>query len=74
MQYCISSRKQNKNAEEWNGSLRIKAKECEYKEKDKRLKEQFINSTNNDDLMTKIKQELMAINKMNEVTGEPRKH
>ena len=36
--------KQNENAEEWMDHLRIKTNECECKEKDRRLKQQFINA------------------------------
>ena len=36
------------------GHLRIKANECCYKEKDRKLKEQFINGMNDDDMMTKV--------------------
>ena len=34
------------------GHLRMKANEGWYKEKDRRLKEQFINDINDDDMMT----------------------
>ena len=34
---------------------------CGYKEKDKRLKEQFINVINDDAMMTEITKELTAI-------------
>ena len=53
MQYCKSV-KENKNAEDWIGHLRVRANECEYKEEDRRLKEQFINGINDDDLVTEI--------------------
>ena len=36
------------------GNLRIKANECVYKDKDRRIKEQFINSMNDDDMMAEI--------------------
>ena len=35
--------------------IRIKAYVCRYKGKDRRLKEQFINSINDDDMMTNKK-------------------
>ena len=41
--------------------IRIEANECNYKEKDRRLNEQFINSMNNDDMMTEI--ELTVVKK-----------
>ena len=33
-------------------NFRIKANECEYTEKDRRLKEQFINGINDDSILT----------------------
>ena len=48
------TREQNENVEEWMGCLRIKANECGYKENDRRLKEQFKNGKNDDDIMIKI--------------------
>ena len=44
--------------------LRLKANECGYKEKDKRLKEQFINGKHND-RMIKIIKELTMIKETN---------
>ena len=41
--------------------LWIKANECRYREKDRRLKEQSINGTNNDSMMTEIVRELTAV-------------
>ena len=39
---------------EWSDHLRIKGNECGYKLKDRRLKEQFINGINVDDMTTEI--------------------
>ena len=52
------------------GHLRIKASKYDYKEKDRRLKEQFINGINDEDMMTEIIRELTKIQKTNEVTSE----
>ena len=38
LQYCKLIRKQSESAEEWMPHVRIKANECKYKEKDRRLK------------------------------------
>ena len=57
------------NAEEWMGYLRLKANECEYKEKDRRLKEQFINGINDDEMKTEIIWELNAVKKTSEITS-----
>ena len=51
------------------GYLRVKSKECGYKEKDRILKEQFINDINDDDIITDIIRELKAI-KDTETTSE----
>ena len=47
-------REQSEMAEEWMGHYRIKANVCEYKERDRTLKEQFINGINNCEMMTEI--------------------
>ena len=52
------------------GCLRIKAKECGYIERDGRLKEQFINSINDEEMMTEIIIEATAIKETNKVTSE----
>ena len=51
LQYCKLLGEPSDDAAEWIGCLRVKANECEYKEKDRRLKEQFINGINNYDMM-----------------------
>ena len=51
------------------GLLKTKAKESGYKEKDRRLKEQFINGIN-DDNIAEIIGELIALKKTNEVTSK----
>ena len=43
------------------GHLRIKSIECSYKEKDWKLKEQFINGINDNDMVTEIIRELTTI-------------
>ena len=43
------------------GYLRIKANKHGYKDKDIRLKEQFINGINDHDMMTEIMKELTSI-------------
>ena len=42
----IVTSKKNENAKEWIGCLKLKANESGYKEKNRRLKEQFINDNN----------------------------
>ena len=38
LEYYKLIRRQSKNAEEWMGHLRIEVNECEYIQKDRRLK------------------------------------
>ena len=45
------------------GCLRVKASDCEYKEKERMLKEQLINGINDDYMMTEIIRELAMIKK-----------
>ena len=54
-----------------NGMPQNKADECEYKENDRRQKEQFINSINNDEMMTDITLELTSVKKTSEVVIDP---
>ena len=69
MQYCKLTREQNENAEEWMGRIRLKVIECSFKERDRRLKEQFINGISNEEMMTKIIREVTQIKK-NKITSE----
>ena len=50
--------------------LRVKADECGYKQRYRKLKEQFINGINNDEKMTEIIKELTAIIETNEITSD----
>ena len=44
------------------------SKKCQYQEKDKRLKENFINGINGDNLMTKIIIKLITVKKTSEIS------
>ena len=46
------------NAEAWMGRLRVAASECNYKECDRQLKEQFIHGLGNKDMQDEIIKEL----------------
>ena len=50
--------------------LQIRKNEYSYKEKDRRLKEKYINGINDDDMMTEIEREQAAVKKTNEITSE----
>ena len=51
--YCLLIKGQNENTEERMDLLRLKANECGYKERDGRLKEQFMKSINDEKLIWK---------------------
>ena len=70
LQHCKLTREQNENVEEWMGYLRFKANECSYKEKDRRLKEQFINGVSDKEMMAEITSEFSTIKETNKVTCE----
>ena len=53
-----------------DGPSQNKSKKCGYNEQDRRLKEQFMNGINDENVMTKIIMELTAIRKTNEITNE----
>ena len=52
------------------GHLRLKAKECGYKEKERKLMQQIINSISDEQMMTEIIRKLTAIKETNKVTSE----
>ena len=54
-QWCKLKREEKNDAKEWMGCLRLAACECEYRERDRGLKEQFIND---DDMMIEIIREV----------------
>ena len=60
-------REERKSAEEWMGQLRIKANECNYEKRGKRLKEQLINGINDDDMITMIIREFTVTKKTKEI-------
>ena len=53
--------------EGWMGFIRIKENKYSYKEKDRRLQEQFINGKTDNDMMTNIIRELTTIKKTDEI-------
>ena len=61
LQYHKMQRKQNESIEEWIGSLRHEATECEYdSQHDRQLKEQFIQGINDDTVKTEYSHELTS--------------
>ena len=56
------SRFKGESAEEWMGRLRIAVAECNYKEIDRQLKEQFIHGLNDKAMLDEVVRELMEKN------------
>ena len=54
LQFCKLWIKDGENAEEWMGRLQLSAIECNYKQLDIQLKEQFIHGLNDTDMLGKI--------------------
>ena len=52
------------------GRLRLAAIECNYKEIDRQLKEQFIHGLNDTDMLAEIFRELTKIQEKTEITSE----
>ena len=70
LQYCKLHRKGNEYAQEWMDRLIIKVAECNYKEHDTELKEQFINSINDEDITQEIIKLLTAQKNTGEIDSE----
>ena len=58
LQFRQLHRGKGKGVDEWMGRLGMAAAECGYKEIDRQLKEQFIHSLNDKDILGKIIKEL----------------
>ena len=63
-------RLEGESAEEWMGRLQIAAVECNYKEVDRQLKEQFIHGLNDRVMLDEIVRELMAKNNSRQMNSE----
>ena len=70
LQFCKLVRQHNESSGEWKGRLRIAAIECNYKEVDRQLKEQFIHGLNYSDKLAKIIRELAKIDENTMITSE----
>ena len=57
-------------AEEWMGMLRIAAAECNCKELDRQLKEQFVHGLNDNEMLTEIIYKLTTMTNTSTVTSE----
>ena len=70
MQYCKLIREHISNADEGMGYIRIKTNECKYKEKDRRLKEQFIYGINYIEMVREIIHKLSTVKKTSKITRD----
>ena len=70
LQFHKLSRQNRKNAEEWMGRLWLLAIECNYKELDRQLKEQFIHGINDTKMLVEIVKELTKICENDKITSE----
>ena len=59
----------NENVEEWMGRVRLAVVECNYKEIDRELKEQFIHGLSDNDIVAEIR-ELTNAKESRTVTSE----
>ena len=70
LQFRKLYRLENKSAEKWMGRLHMAVAECNYRELDRQLKEQFIHGLNNKCMLDEIKRELTAKNNDEQVTSK----
>ena len=69
LQYCKLNRHNSENVEEWMKRCRIAAKECNYQESDRWVKEECINGINDDNMLIEIVTELKAMKKTRKITS-----
>ena len=70
LQFRKLYRLENESAGEWMGRLHVVAAECNYRELDRQLKEQFIHGLNNRCMLDEMIRELTAKNNEEQVTSE----
>ena len=70
LQFQILYRLDSENVDEWMGRLHVVAAECNYRELDRQLKEQFIHGLNDKCILDKIIRELTATNNDEHITSE----
>ena len=70
LQFHKLGRHMNENAEEWVGRVRLTVVECNYKEIDWQLKEQFIHRLNDNDMLAEIIREITKAEENTPVTSE----
>ena len=70
LQFRKLYRFEGESTEEWMGRLRIAAAECNYKEIDRQLKEQFIHGLNDKAMLDEVVRELTAKNSSKQTNSE----
>ena len=70
LQFRQLCRHEGENAEEWMGRLQVAAAECNYKEIDWQLKEQFIHGLNNKTMLDEVIRELTTKSSSDQMTSE----
>ena len=70
LQFRKLCRSEGKNAEEWMGRLHVVAAECNHKEIDHQLKEQFIHGLNDKTMLDEVIRELTTKNINEQMTSE----
>ena len=70
LQFRKLYRLENESADEWMGRLWVVVAECNFRELDRQLKEQFIHGLNDQLMLDEIIRELTAKNNDEQVTSE----
>ena len=70
LQFRNLYRLENESADEWMGRLQVAVAECNYRELDRQLKEQFIHGLNDKLMLDEIIRELTTKNNDEQVTSE----
>ena len=70
LQFRKLYRLENESADEWMGRLHVVAAECNYRELDRQLKEQFIHGLNDKCMLDEIIRELTTKSNDEQVTSE----
>ena len=70
LQFNKLPRQAKESTEEWVGRLRLAVVECNYREEDRQLKEQFIHRLNDNDMVKEIIRELTKAEESVDITSE----
>ena len=70
LQFRKLYRLENESADEWMGRLHVVVAECNYRDLDRQLKEQFIHGLNDKLMLDEIIREIMAKNNDEQVSSE----